>query len=246
VLRRRQPTVYGNAVTVRQVSETSAILHLDASGNKTALEFLPGQYARVLVPGTDAWRSYSFANRPNPTNELQFLIRLLPDGAMSNYIRERCQPGQAVQFEAPLGAFYLRQIERPLIMVAGGTGLSAFLGMLDDHANQGTCTQLIRLYYGVTNLRDLCELDRLEAYARRLPDFQCETVVMNPDPAWQGKTGLIPAHFDRALFEARPCDMYLCGPPPMVEAVKRWLGEQGLDHVRLYYEKFADSGAKAV
>ncbi|MEM5426346.1 MULTISPECIES: FAD-binding oxidoreductase [Paraburkholderia] len=41
---------------------------------------------------------------------MQFLIRLLPDGAMSNYMRERCRPGQTIDLEAPLGTFYLRQV----------------------------------------------------------------------------------------------------------------------------------------
>ncbi|TDH86181.1 FAD-binding oxidoreductase, partial [Acinetobacter baumannii] len=65
------------------------------------------------------------------TIQLQFLIRLLPDGLMSDYLRGRCQVGQILRIEAPLGSFYLREVERPLVFVAGGTGLSAFLGMLD-------------------------------------------------------------------------------------------------------------------
>ncbi|MBF3226056.1 anthranilate 1,2-dioxygenase electron transfer component AntC, partial [Pseudomonas aeruginosa] len=92
------------------------------------LDFLPGQYARLQVPGSDCRRAYSFANRPNPQNHLQFLIRLLPGGAMSDYLRQGCRVGDEIRFEAPLGTFYLRQVERPLLLVAGGTGLSAFLG----------------------------------------------------------------------------------------------------------------------
>ncbi|CAB3809388.1 Anthranilate 1,2-dioxygenase electron transfer component [Paraburkholderia caffeinitolerans] len=98
--------ISATVTTVKQVSETTAILHLDASAHPGRLDFLPGQYARLKVPGADVWRSYSFANRPDESNQLQFLIRLLPDGAMSNYIRERCQPGQTIEFEAPLGTFY--------------------------------------------------------------------------------------------------------------------------------------------
>jgi anthranilate 1,2-dioxygenase reductase component len=231
----------GQVTAVQQVSETTAILHLDASDHDGRLDFLPGQYARLKVPGTDVRRSYSFAHRPHERNQLQFLIRLLQDGAMSNYVRERCQPGQTIEFEAPLGAFYLREVDRPLVMVAGGTGLSAFLGMLDDLAHNGGGGQPVRLYYGVTNARDLCELDRLKAYEERIADFACEIVVMNPTEEWQGKTGLIPEHFDRAFLEARPFDMYVCGPPPMVEAIKVWLANERIDGHRLYYEKFGDS-----
>lgn len=101
---------------VELVSETTAILHLDASSHAEQLQFLPGQYARLQIPDTEDWRSYSFANRPNATNQLQFLIRLLPDGVMSNYLRDRCQVGQSLLIEAPLGSFYLREVERPLVL----------------------------------------------------------------------------------------------------------------------------------
>jgi len=234
-------SITGKVAAVKQISETTAILHLDASAHPRRLDFLPGQYARIKVPGANVWRSYSFANRPDDDNQLQFLIRLLPDGAMSNYMRERCEPGQTVEFEAPLGTFYLRQVERPLVMAAGGTGLSAFLGMLDDLVHKGGCGQKVHLYYGVTNARDLCELDRLKSYEERIKNFTCDIVVMNPSEVWQGKIGLIPEHFDRGMLEASPFDMYVCGPPPMVEAIKTWLANATLDDHRLYYEKFGDS-----
>lgn len=233
----------GRVSEVEQVSASTAILHLDASAAGCQLDFLPGQYARLNVPGSQTWRSYSFANRPTPGNQLQFLIRLLPDGAMSNYIRERCQPGDVIEFEAPLGAFYQRHIDKPVVMVAGGTGLSAFLGMLDEIASQRGCGHPVHLYYGVTNATDLCETQRLAAYVQQIPGFVCTTVVMNPSEHWHGPTGLIPQHFKTGSFAGASFDMYLCGPPPMVEAIKHWLAETGLEDFTLYYEKFADSNS---
>ncbi|MEX3672272.1 anthranilate 1,2-dioxygenase electron transfer component AntC [Paraburkholderia phenoliruptrix] len=237
-------TVSARVEAVELVSETTAILRIDASAHDRRIDFLPGQYARVNVPGTDEWRSYSFAHHPNDANRLQFLIRLLPDGAMSNYLRDRCAAGDAIEFEAPLGAFYLRQVERPLVMVAGGTGLSAFLGMLDDIAGKQSITHPVRLYYGVTHARDLCEMERLAGYRAKIDAFTLETVVMNPVAEWRGKTGLIPEHFDRSFLKSTGFDMYVCGPPPMVEAIKTWLSEEGIEDYRLYYEKFGESHAR--
>lgn len=228
---------------IEQVSPSTAILHLDASGDPRQLDFLPGQYARLQIPGSDARRSYSFANRPNGQNALQFLIRLLPDGAMSNYLRERCQVGDEIRFEAPLGAFYLRQIEKPLVLVAGGTGLSAFLGMLDDIAERGGCGHPVHLYYGVRQAADLCELARIEGYAERIPGFRFTPVISDDGPQWTGKRGFIPEHFDAVELGEQPFDMYLCGPPPMVESVKTWLDAQPFDHGRLYFEKFTESNS---
>ena len=62
-------------------------------------------------------------------NELEFIIRLLPDGVMSDYLRDRAQPGDRIAMRCSKGSFYLRPVARPVILVAGGTGLSAILAM---------------------------------------------------------------------------------------------------------------------
>lgn len=226
---------------VEQVSPNTAILHVDAGADGQQLDFLPGQYARLQVPGTEQKRSYSFANRPNVTNQLQFLIRLLPDGVMSNYIRERCVIGDEIMLEAPLGAFYLRHVAKPLIFVAGGTGLSAFLGMLDELAEHGGCGQPVHLYYGVRDAADLCETARIGAYAERIPGFRFTPVISDPDPQWTGKRGYIAEHFDASELRDTASDIYVCGPPPMVESIKSWLSAQNLKNAHLYLEKFTES-----
>ncbi|NNB46287.1 anthranilate 1,2-dioxygenase electron transfer component AntC [Pseudomonas chlororaphis] len=229
----------GTVSEVRQVSDSTAILQLQLDQDQAALDFLPGQYARLSVPGTSSKRSYSFANRSG-SQQLQFLVRLLPDGAMSNYIRERCQVGDRIELEAPLGAFYLRHIVRPLVLVAGGTGLSALLAMLEQLVADG-CTQPVHLYYGVRNVADLCETARIEAYAGQLPGFRYTAVISEPTADWPGKRGYIAEHFDCSELRDSPVDMYVCGPPPMVESIKNWLQDQRLESVQLYYEKFTES-----
>ena len=220
---------------VQQVSASTAILSLQLEQD---LDFLPGQYARLSIPGSDSQRSYSFANRPG--NRLQFLIRLLPDGVMSNYIRERCQVGDELRLEAPLGAFYLRHVTQPLVLVAGGTGLSALLGMLDELAERG-CEQPVHLYYGVRSAEDLCAAQRIQTYAESIPGFRYTEVLSAPSPQWTGKRGYLTEHFDMAELRDSSADMYVCGPPPMVESIKNWLQDQALDGVQLYYEKFTES-----
>lgn len=227
---------------VEVLSDSTATLHLDASSRKGQLDFLPGQYAHVQVPGTDEWRSYSFACEPNESNRLQLLIRLLPDGVMSNYLRDRAQPGDRIRLKAPLGAFYLQQVKRPLIFVAGGTGLAAFLGMLDQMAsNPARQTQSVRLFYGVTRPQDLCELERLKGYEQSVPGFSFHSIVMNPDADWQGASGVVTDLFEESHFNGGEVDAYLCGPPPMVDAVKSWLDQRNMENSRIYFEKFSAS-----
>lgn len=228
---------------IELVSETTAILHVDASDHKQPLHFLPGQYARLQIPHSEDWRSYSFANRPNADNQLQFLIRLLPNGVMSNYLREACQVGDTILMEAPLGSFYLREVERPLVFIAGGTGLSAFLGMLDNLAEHSN-SSAIQLFYGVNSAADLCEQARLEAYKQRIPNFNYHPIVTTSSEHWTGKTGYIQEHLNKDQLAEQAFDMYMCGPPPMIEAVKSWLDDQSLQNYRIYSEKFLQSNGR--
>ncbi|WP_053136067.1 anthranilate 1,2-dioxygenase electron transfer component AntC [Pseudomonas sp. MIACH] len=225
---------------VIQVSDSTAILKVELASGSAPLNYLPGQYARLQVPDTGHSRSYSFACAPG-SRTLEFLVRLLPSGVMTDYMRDRCKVGDIIKMEAPLGAFYLRHIDRPVLMVAGGTGLSAFLGMLDQLAEKGGAGFPVHLFYGVRTEQDLCEIPRIEAYKSTIQGFDFTPVLSNAADDWQGKKGFIPEHLAPFERSDTPFDLYMCGPPPMVESVKKWHLEKQLTSVRMYFEKFTES-----
>ncbi|WP_131806018.1 2Fe-2S iron-sulfur cluster-binding protein, partial [Mycobacterium alsense] len=78
------------------VSPGTALLRVDVSAMAPALKYKPGQFAQLQVPGTTAWRNYSYAHATGDGGELEFVIRLLPDGEMSNYLRDRARPGDRI------------------------------------------------------------------------------------------------------------------------------------------------------
>ena len=80
---------------------------------------------------------------------------------MSNYLRDRAKPGDRIALRGSKGSFYLRPVVRPVILVAGGTGLSAILAMAQSLAAD-PCGQPVHLLYGVTAVEDLCKLDELD------------------------------------------------------------------------------------
>ena len=144
---------------------------------------------------------------------------------MSTFLRENATPGAAMEFVGPSGSFYLREIRRPLLLLAGGTGLAPFLSMLGKIAETGTNGQPVRMVYGVTNDADLVGLDQLEALATRIPDFAFATCVAAQQSTHQRK-GYVTAHITPDDLNGGEVDVYLCGPPPMVGAVRGWLTEQ--------------------
>ncbi len=234
---------WGRVTHLEQVSTAASIIEITLDANQGDLHYLPGQYARLHIPDTNQHRAYSFAKADASSGQLRFLMRLLPTGVMSDYLRERCQIGDLIKLEAPFGAFYLRQVERPLLFVAGGTGLSAFLGMLEKIA-LSVDTVPIRLCYGVNQEQDLSEIPRLDALKVKLSDFDYSTIVMHPSDNWQGRQGVVCDLFD-STFLSQPFDAYLCGPPPMITATQQYL-EAGLTNNtvaahQVYFEKFVSS-----
>ncbi|MGL4859089.1 MAG: FAD-binding oxidoreductase, partial [Enterobacteriaceae bacterium] len=93
-------------VEVQQISQAAASLTLQLDEGQPPLHYLPGQYARLSIPDTDQHRAYSYANAVNPEGTVRFLIRLLPSGVMSDYLRQRAKAGDKIEQEGPLGAFY--------------------------------------------------------------------------------------------------------------------------------------------
>ena len=227
--------------SVDRLSDTTIAFSLEGAG---ALTFLPGQYVNVLVPGTDQRRSYSFSSPPGSETQ-SFLVRDIKPGLMSSFLRETAQPGAVIDFVGPSGSFYLREIRRPLLLLAGGTGLAPFLSMLGRMAETGTNGQPVRMIYGVTNDADLVGLDQLEAFAARIPDFAFATCVAAEASAHPRK-GYVTAHIAPADLNDGEVDVYLCGPPPMVDAVRAWLTAQGVTPTNFYYEKFSPAGAVTV
>ncbi len=139
--------------TSRAIRATTVTFSLQA---ERPLSFLPGQYVKLQVPGSKETRSYSFSSAPNQT-ELSFLIRDVPNGLMSTFMRSKANTGDFMMFAGPYGSFYLRPTIRPILMLAGGTGLAPFLSMLLWIKDNPT-DQPITLAYGVNTNDDLVEL----------------------------------------------------------------------------------------
>ncbi|AEV74676.1 2-polyprenylphenol hydroxylase-like oxidoreductase [Mycolicibacterium rhodesiae NBB3] len=237
----RLVTGCGVVTAVSQLSSTTAILRVDVSGMADSIVYKAGQFAQLQIPGTEAWRNYSYAHPCDGRDELEFIIRLLPDGVMSNYLRDRAKPGDRIALRCSKGGFYLRPVVRPVILVAGGTGLSAVLAMAQSlDADIG---QPVHLLYGVTTSEDLCKLDELEALTKRIPGLTVQTIVSQAGVDWDGPVGLVTDLLDADMLEDDDADIYLCGPSAMVEATRNWLDSNGIHRIGLYYEKFVPSGA---
>ncbi len=238
VCKTRQADITATIADLRQLSDSTISLTLEGEA-VGKLGFLPGQYANLTVPGTPQHRAYSYSSMPS-NKRVSFLIRNVPGGLMSGFLREQAKLGDSLKLAGPLGSFYLRDIKRPVLMLAGGTGLAPFLAMLDKIVANGGSPFPVHLIYGVNKDCDLVELERLQAFAAQLPNFTYALVVVDPESA-QPKKGYVTQHIEPAQLNDGEVDIYLCGPPPMVEAVAQNLRERAIQPASFHYEKFAAS-----
>ncbi len=145
-----------------------------------------------------------------------------------------------LEIVGPLGRFYLRDIRRPLLLLAGGTGLAPFLSMLSQVAQTGTEKQLVHLVHGVSNDSDLVGVDRLETLAKTIDNFSFTTCITNPSSTHPFKE-FITDNIELGYRHGGNVDVYVCGPPGMVEAIRAWLTKHGVIPVNFYTEKFLPS-----
>ncbi|WP_027233516.1 benzoate 1,2-dioxygenase electron transfer component BenC [Leisingera caerulea] len=232
-------SVEGEVLGVDTLSETSFGLRVKLA---KPVSFLPGQYVNVTVPGTGKHRSYSFSSAPG-ADEATFLIRNLPGGVMSSYLGEQAKAGDSVTLTGPMGAFYLRPMERAQLWLAGGTGLAPFLSMLEQAAEQGTDHPIV-LYYAVTRAADLVELDRVQDLAAKIGNVTVITILAAEEEAHERK-GFVTDHVTAGDLNGGDCDVYLCGPPPMVDAVRGHFSKLGVEPANFYFEKFNPTEAEA-
>ena len=223
--RGRRPSTATIAAVERLLADARSPSRCEGAGR---LAFLPGQYVNLRCRAASEHRSYSFSSPPGrPT--LAFLIRDMPGGLMSSYLRAGRSPATPMTFTGPSGSFYLRDIKRPLLMLAGGTGLAPFLSMLGQLAEKGT-----RRPADPPGLRRDPRRRPGRASRRwtrspaRIPNFTFATCVAD-QASDHPRKGYVTDHLEAEQLNAGEVDVYLCGPPPMVDAVRGWLAGAGRD-----------------
>ena len=190
---------------------------LDAPG----FSFTPGQFVDVHVDG--AKRSFSMANAD--AGRIELIVKRYPGGRFSGKLDGQLKPGDEVGFTGPYGALRVRENARPILMIAAGTGIGPMLSLLRQLEATG-CSRPVRVFFATRT--PLCSE---EIGGLKLADFSIQTFP------------------DRSMLEAvdellgagelAEPDVYMCGPPPMLEAAEPMLIEKHkIDEQRIFQDKF--------
>ncbi len=208
------------------------------------IEFTPGQYIQLMAPAygdnpEPVYRAYSLASPPSRTDELELLIRLVPEGICTTWVFEHLAEGDEVTFNGPYGEFRLSETDRPMIWIAGGSGMAPFWSII-RHMDEEGIARPTTYFFGALSQKDLFLTDELEALAEKHDWFTFVPALSKPeeDADWQGETGLITEVVDRRVEAGKENEGYLCGSPGMIDASIKVLKDKGIADDRIFYDKF--------
>ena len=233
----RVKTLPAQVVSVKKLAPDVMELRLALPASER-LMFRAGQYLDFLLRNRKR-RAFSIANAPVNDEFLELHIRLVPGGEFTQMVFDKFQKKTLVRIEAPLGDFYVREeSNRPLIMVAGGTGFAPIKGMIEQlRAEQDT--RPIHLYWGARAKVDLYHHE-LAQHWEAGERFTYTPVLSDAsaDDDWTGEKGFVHEAVAKDFADLSGFDVYMAGPPQMIVAATQQFRAQGLPQVQLFADAF--------
>lgn len=202
------------------------------------LQFLAGQYIDILMKD-DKRRSFSLANAPHEDQKLELHIRYYEGGLFSEYAFKDLKDKALLRIEGPLGQFTLQESNRPIIMIAGGTGFAPVKSLV-EHSLEIKDHRPIHIYWGARTETDLYFNDVVKQWANNHAHIEYIPVLSEVEQLknWKGKTGFVHEAVLEDYTDLSGHDIYACGPPPMINAVVESFPKQGLNRDRLFSDSF--------
>jgi len=190
--------------------------------------FLPGQYAMLDLPGLKGSRAYSVSNTPNTLREWHFLIRRVSHGLGTRKLFEDMTIGDEIDLDGPYGmAFLQADSPRPIVCVAGGSGLAPMISIARGAFETGLlANRKLYFFYGARTPKDICGEEILRKFDGFGATVMFYSVVSHPGEGeeWYGPTGFVHDFVAKVLPQKMvDYEFYFAGPPPMVQAMQEML-----------------------
>jgi Na+-transporting NADH:ubiquinone oxidoreductase subunit F len=209
------------------------------------ISFKAGQYIQFQVPEYEltkesVYRAYSVASSPSIKDSVQLEIRLVPNGICTTYVFEHLKVGDIITINGPYGEFSLRDSQRDIVFIAGGSGMAPIKSILHD-MEEKSIQRRATYFFGARSVKDLFLVDEMQSLEKSLKSFRFIPALSEPldKDNWKGETGLITEVLDRHLETGENTEAYLCGSPGMIDASVQVLTKNGIPEERIYYDKFA-------
>ncbi|MCX5147361.1 globin domain-containing protein [Streptomyces sp. NPDC048550] len=203
--------------------------------------YLPGQYVSVSserVPRI--WRTYSLGNAPRPDGTLDLHVSRIEQGRLSTALVREARPGEMLRLGAAGGQLTFRRADRPVSLIAAGTGWAPIRAMLEELAGQPP-DQDVRLFVVARDAAHLYDRPLIDEYAAAFGWLGVTYITPAPGQHRNQATGrLATALGHRALWPDQ--DVYLSGPPPFIDETAYVLRELGALPGRIFHDSVPAAG----
>ncbi|MCL6625358.1 NADH:ubiquinone reductase (Na(+)-transporting) subunit F [Alicyclobacillus shizuokensis] len=227
-----------DGVVVENTPYTHDIHKLTVQMDRPNFDYAAGQFCEFVIPGMEDSRAYSMATPCTNAGLLEFHIKRIPGGKGSNYMCD-LQPGDSIQGSGPYGKMYLRNRSKPLLFVAGGSGMAPIKAMLEDLFTQ-PITDDVWFFYGARTKKDLYLLDYWTNLQETHDRFHFIPALSDKEPLdeWSGEEGYIADVVAKYMEDFLGMDAYLCGPPILIQTTLKVLYKGGLRSSNIFYDEF--------
>lgn len=220
--------------------KTFRFVGTDATG--LPFTFIPGQFLtfKAEVDGKLLRRSYTIASSPTQQHYLEITVKREDLGAESRYLHDHVAIGDRVEVSGPSGLFTFTSVEADsIVLIGGGVGITPLMCIvryLTDRAFPGD----IYFLYAARSPQDFIFREELDYLEKRHKNLHISATMARADASsWTGKLGFITKEFIAdAVPDISRRRVHVCGPPPMMEAVKAQLLELGVPQVKIKTEAF--------
>jgi ferredoxin-NADP reductase len=210
-------------------------------------EFTAGQFVpvRVSIGGKPHVRCYSISSSPDARGYIEISVRR--QGLVSTTLHATLRTGSQLAIGRAAGQFvYPGADDRPLALVAGGIGITPLLSML-RHAVSSDPTRPISLLYCARDRQAMAFLPELRVLAQRFPQIRIGVTVSEPSAPAPWRTGHIDAAMVRQYVVHPSHTIFcVCGPPPMMAAMRDLLTAEGVPDDQVRSEKFDTAMAATI
>jgi propane monooxygenase reductase subunit len=174
--------------------------------------FRPGQYSDLMIPGTEEHRCFSMATTPSTPGQLEFIIKRYPGGHFSGLLETELTVGDELALRGPYGSFTIKHhSERDIVCIGGGAGMAPILSLLKHLVESGSFVPV------------LSEETSADWTSLGVTD---------------GDFGFVTDVVDRREPDLSEAEVYVCGPPPMVDAAMAMLEGKTVAREHIYFDKF--------
>ena len=211
-------------------------------GGPLPFDHIAGQYLNVklMIGGKRVNRSYTIASSPTRTSYCEISVKRVPDGYASHHLHDTVKEGDLIDIGAAAGKFYFAGHEASrVVLVAGGVGITPMMSVVRSLTDR-CWTGDIYLLFSVRKLHDIVFQHELEQLQKRFPNLHvCVALSADPEAAWTGARG----HITRELVlgfvpELSRGPVLLCGPGPMMTAMRKLFVDLGVPDAEVLEEAF--------